>query len=205
MKIGIFFTFDYSLETLDSSGLLERELAIYNAMPANAKKASSLEQSNTFNEVMADADKYLPIGRVSIAVDANLSAFEQSYSNIVLKDKDMLVIPSSIDTITVFGEVFNPTSFVYDETKSFDDYIDMASGYAKSADQSNVYVIHADGTSEPVYRGWLSSNVEIVKGDTLVVPLYIKEYDSLQITDSITKILASFALTVAALNSLNVF
>jgi glycosyltransferase involved in cell wall biosynthesis len=29
MKIGIFFTFDYSLETLDSSGLLERELAIY--------------------------------------------------------------------------------------------------------------------------------------------------------------------------------
>ncbi len=29
MKIGIFFTFDYSLDTLDSSGILERELAIY--------------------------------------------------------------------------------------------------------------------------------------------------------------------------------
>tara|TARA_B100001250_G_C19807266_1_gene793979 strand:- start:1475 stop:2605 length:1131 start_codon:yes stop_codon:yes gene_type:complete len=29
MKIGIFFTFDYSLETLESSGILEREIAIY--------------------------------------------------------------------------------------------------------------------------------------------------------------------------------
>jgi polysaccharide export outer membrane protein len=190
----------------DSLAKIKRELAIYNAMPANAKKSVAGGQSNaTLNEVVTEAQKYQPLGRVSIKLDENMSQFGESQFDIVLKDKDTLTIPSRIDTITVFGEVFNPTSFVYDETKGVDEYIAMASGYARSADTSSVYVIHADGTSEPVNSGWLSSSVEIKKGDTIVVPLNIKEYDKLEVTDSVAKILASFALTIAAMNSLGVF
>jgi hypothetical protein len=81
----------------------------------------------------------------------------------------------------------------------------MASGYARAADQASVYVIHADGTSEPISSGWLSSSVKIEKGDTIVVPLDIKEYGSLEVADTVAKIFASFALTVAAFNSLGVF
>ncbi|MBU1927432.1 SLBB domain-containing protein [bacterium] len=190
----------------DALAKIKRELAIYNAMPANAKKSAAMGQSNgSLNEVIVEAQKYQPLGRVSIKLDDNLSTFEQSQFNIVLKDKDTLTIPSRIDTVTVFGEVFNPTSFVYDYTKDVDEYIAMASGYARSADTSNVYIIHADGTSEPISSGWLSSSVEVKKGDTIVVPLNIKEYDKLEVTDSVAKILASFALTIAAMNSLGVF
>ena len=32
MKIGIFFTYDYSLETLEKSGILKRELEIYSVL-----------------------------------------------------------------------------------------------------------------------------------------------------------------------------
>jgi protein involved in polysaccharide export with SLBB domain len=190
----------------DALAKIKRELAIYNAMPANAKKSAVMGQSGgSLNEVIVEAQKYQPIGRVSITLDENITTFEQSQFNIVLKDKDTLTIPSRIDTVTVFGEVFNPTSFVYDDTKDVDEYIAMASGYARSADTSNVYIIHADGTSEPVNSGWLSGSVNVQKGDTIVVPLNIKEYDKLEVTDSVAKILASFALTIAAMNSLGVF
>ncbi|MBU4109748.1 SLBB domain-containing protein, partial [bacterium] len=190
----------------DALAKIKRELAIYNAMPANAKKSAAMGQSSgSLNEVIVEAQKYQPLGRVSITLDENLTTFEESQFNIVLKDKDTLTIPSRIDTVTVFGEVFNPTSFVYDDTKDIDEYIAMASGYARSADTSNVYIIHADGTSEPVNSGWLSGSVNVQKGDTIVVPLNIKEYDKLEVTDSVAKILASFALTIAAMNSLGVF
>ncbi|MBU1658165.1 SLBB domain-containing protein [bacterium] len=184
---------------------IKRELAIYNAMPANAKKSASMGQaSNTLNEVIQEAQKYQPIGRVSINLDENLTKIEQSNFNIVLNDKDTLAIPSSIDTVTVFGEVFNPSSFIYDASKNSEDYIVMASGFSKAADIDNSYIIHANGTSEPLNGGWLSADVDIKKGDTIVVPIYIKEYDALEVWDSVSKILSSFAITAAALNSLGI-
>jgi len=184
---------------------IKKELAIINAMPANAKKSAALSESaNSLDEVMVEAKKYEPIGRVSIKLDENLTRFEDSPFNLTLKDQDTIIIPSQIDTVTVFGEVFNPTSFVYNEETSLEDYIAMASGYSRTADESSVYIIHADGTSEPIYGGWFSSAVEINKGDTIVVPIYIKENNTLDIWDSVAKILASFALTAAAVNSLGV-
>ena len=184
---------------------IKRELAIYNSMPANSKRAAaSGNASQALNEVMEEAKKYQPIGRVSITLDENLSDFKESEYNLVLKDKDTITIPNFIDTVTVFGEVFNPTSFVFHSDKTIDEYIEMASGFSRAADESRVYVIHADGTSEPIDTGWFSSSVKIAKGDTIVVPIYIKEYDTLEVWDSVAKILTSFALTAASLSTLGV-
>lgn len=184
---------------------IKRQLAIFNAMPANAKESVSTGSLSTLNEVMAEAKKYQPIGRISIKLDANLTAFEEESYNLVLEDKDTLIIPSQKDTVTVFGEVFNPTSFVYDDKLTPEDYIKLASGYARGADKESVYVIHADGTSEPIASGWFDSTVEIKKGDTIVVPMYIKEYNQLDLWESVSKIMASFAITAATLTTLGVF
>ena len=184
---------------------IKRELAIYNAMPANSKKAGMASNAgNALNEVMEEAKKYQPIGRVSIKLEVDLYEFEKSEYNLALKDKDTITIPNQIDTVTVFGEVFNPTSFVYNSEKSVDEYINMASGFARAADESRVYVIHADGTSEPIDTGWFSSSVKVQKGDTIVVPIYIKEYDTLEVADTVARILTSFALTAASLSTLGV-
>ena len=183
---------------------LKRELAIYNAMPGNAKAASSLNSMNSLNEVMLEAERYLPIGRIGIKIDENLTQFEESPFNITLLDKDTITIPQSMDTVTVFGEVFNQSSFIYDNTLSIADYISLASGLARSADSDRIYVIHADGSSEPISDGWFSGTVEIKKGDTIVVPMFIKEYSQLDLWDSVSKILSNFALTAAALNTVGV-
>ena len=134
----------------------------------------------------------------------DLQALQKSPYNITLKDKDALYIPSQIDTVTVFGEVFNPSSFVYNST-DYESYIKLASGYTRAADDDKVYVIHADGSSEPLDSGFFGSSVEIRRGDTIIVPIYIKEYNTLKVADTVAKIFASMAVTVATLNSLGVF
>ncbi|QSZ42383.1 hypothetical protein GJV85_09785 [Sulfurimonas aquatica] len=184
---------------------IKRQLAVFNAMPANSKAAvGSAATMDSLNEVVKEAEKYQPIGRISIELDANLTEFEQSPFNVTLKDKDSIFIPGNIDTVTVFGEVFNPTSFVYNENKDSYDYIEMASGLARAADESRIYVIHANGTSEPATSGLFSSSIDIQRGDTVVVPIYVKEYNTLELWDSVAKIMSSFALTAAAVNSLGV-
>jgi len=184
---------------------IKRTLAIYNAMPANSKNATSASATTgTLTEVINEAKKYQPIGRVSIQLDANLTQFQESQYDLVLKNGDSIAIPTKIDTITVFGEVFNPTSFVYNSNLDADEYIELASGYSRSADTENIYVIHANGTSEPIDNGWCSFDAEIAKGDTIVVPMYIREQNSIELWDSIAKLLASFALTAAAVNSLGI-
>ena len=184
---------------------IKRELAIYNAMPANAKKSvASAAASNTLNEVILEAQKYQPVGRVSIHLDKDLEKFKKSEFNLVLKDLDTITIPNQIDTVTVFGEVFNPTSFVYNSKLTYEQYIEMASGYSRSADKDSIYIIHANGTSEVIDSGWFGSSIDIVKGDTIVVPLYIKETNQLEIWDSVSRILASFAITVATINTLGI-
>lgn len=186
---------------------IRRQLAIYNAMPANSKDAAaSASASSTLNEVILEAKKYQPIGRLSIKLDSNLTKLENSEYNLVLQDKDTLVIPGKIDTISVFGEVFNPNSFVYSGKLDAEKYIELAGGYSRAADESNAYVIHADGTSEPIVNGWgmFSSNLDIVKGDTVVVPIYIKEYNQLDLWSSVAQVLSSFAITAAALQTVGV-
>jgi protein involved in polysaccharide export with SLBB domain len=186
---------------------LKRQLALFNAMPANAKKsASSGNATDTLNEVIKESQKYQPLGRVSIKLSRDLKKLAKSQYNLTLQDKDMIIIPSQIDTVTVFGEVFNPTSFVYDENLDAEDYINYASGFVKGADEDRVYVIHANGTSEPISSGWwiFRSYAQIEKGDTIVVPLYIQEYNQLELWEGISKIVTSFAITAATLQTIGV-
>ena len=186
---------------------IKRELAIYNAMPANAKRtASTSNPTDVLNEVMLEAEKYQPIGRISIKLDEDMSTLQNSEYDLVLQDKDVITIPSRIDTVSIFGEVFNPTSFVYRKDHDSSDYIKLASGYTRGADESRTYIIHADGTSEPAVGGWwiFSTSREVQMGDTIVVPIKIQEYNQLELWDSVGRIMASFAITAATLNTLGV-
>lgn len=186
---------------------IKRELAIYNAMPANSKKSiAPVSPDSALNEVIAEAKKYEPVGRISIKIDEDMSILEKSSYDLVLEDNDTLSIPGHIDTVSIFGEVFNPTSFIYNSNINSEDYIELASGYTRAADKNRAYVIHADGTSEPAVSGWwiFSSTLDITNGDTIVVPIYIQEYNQLELWDSLARILASFAVTAATLNTLGV-
>jgi len=103
--------------------------------------------------------------------------------------------------------VFNPTSFVYNKSLDADDYINLASGLTQGADAERIYVIHADGTSEPLESGWwiFASSADVHAGDTVVVPMHIDKYNQLDLWESVSKIMAGFAVTIATLNTIGIF
>jgi polysaccharide export outer membrane protein len=97
--------------------------------------------------------------------------------DISLQDGDVLEVPERSQVVSVFGAVFNQSSFLYSPGASVDEYVRMAGGSTREADTSRVYVIRAGGEVVPVGKGWVSGllgsfgAVDALPGDTVVVPI----------------------------------
>jgi protein involved in polysaccharide export with SLBB domain len=153
------------------------------------------------DSLIQEAKKAEPKGRITINLDQDFYAFAQSSSNLVLKDKDRLEIPSLNDTIVVNGEVMLPTALTY-QGDDIKDYIDRSGGLTHLADAEHIFVIHANGEAERANLGsflFSSNNVKIKKGDVITVPkeFYI-DTRTLDLTKDIAEIFYKLSLTVAA-------
>ena len=163
-------------------------------------KVDTASLVNMIDSLSKEAEKLSPIGRISINLDSNLTKFSNSTSNLVLKDKDTLTIPSFNDTILVIGEIMNSTSIIFKSTNVFD-YIKATGGLNQRADEDNIFIVHANGSATKVKNGWFSgsSTHKIKRGDTIIVPRELVTYTGMQIAKDISSILYQFALTAASL------
>ena len=115
--------------------------------------------------------------------------------------------------VYVVGEVFNPTSLLYEQGDTVSYYLSRVGGMTKEADKKQVSVIKADGTvismaqgnrgrllfwdkeyNQWFFGGFMSHRME--PGDTIVVPRKIDKYQWLRNTKDITQII--FQIAVAA-------
>ncbi|VAY86334.1 Capsule polysaccharide export protein [hydrothermal vent metagenome] len=169
-------------------------------------KIDVISITNIIEKLSRDAINLAPIGRISIKLEQDLDKFNKSKSNITLKDKDALIIPSQNDTILITGEAMNPTAIVY-ESNNVNYYISKAGGITEKAEEDNIYVIHADGSAQKVDNGWFSSsNTNIIrKGDTIVIPQKLVVFSGLQLAKDVSTIFYQFALTAAAMTAVGVF
>jgi len=124
----------------------------------------------------------------------------------VLKDKDELVIPSTMQEVTVIGEVFHPTSHLYQNGLSRDDYINQSGGATKKADEKRIYVVRANGAvMAGTSSAWFGRGPESIKpGDTIVVPMDVERLRPLTLWTSISQIVYQFGLAIAAWNTVGV-
>jgi polysaccharide export outer membrane protein len=166
-------------------------------------KINSSDLLTSIDAVIAQAREAQPIGRISIALDRDLKKFEKSESNIVLKDGDTLVVPTHNDTVTVLGEVLNPTAMIYKKSMTPWDYIEKAGGLNDNANPDMVYIVHANGEAEKLESGFFfSGNVHVKPGDSIVAPIYIKTTSNMQIAKDATQIIYQTAVSIAAIGSL---
>ncbi|MDP6995375.1 MAG: SLBB domain-containing protein [Candidatus Poribacteria bacterium] len=86
----------------------------------------------------------------------------------LLEDQDEIYIPQVRQTVVVTGGVLHPSSFIYQEKFKMKDYIEMAGGFAKDADDGEVYVLKASGLA---YRGKKVDQIDY--GDIIVVPTQV--------------------------------
>lgn len=140
-----------ALELLQTAGGLSQE-----ALPAAAYLVRSGGQKNEIpNQFNADlmkrtSDQYLQgleyldaetrLSKNKVYIDLSDNSQLQSLK---IFDGDRLYIPRDDQTIFVFGQVNNPGYFGYTGTKTVNEYITQAGGFALSADKDRVFILKA--------------------------------------------------------------
>ncbi len=147
-------------------------------------------------------------GRLVIDVSDVLANPGDPVYDIVMRDGDRLYIPEQTQEITVLGEVQYATSHIYEPGLGRNDYISRSGGLTQKADRKRIYIVRANGA---VLSGegsrWFrrADAVEILPGDTIVVPLDADRIGSLALWTSVSQIIYQLALAAASANAVGVF
>ncbi len=183
---------------------LESRIMYVATQPTEAGQTSNdkLQLVGLLGTLKEEVKKTPMTGRLSIALDTNLSRFSSSSSDILLKDGDTLYIPDREDSVVVQGEVLNPNAIVYNEALSAEGYLAKAGGLKDGADDDNIFVVHANGEAQVLNGGVFSASTVIGPGDVIVVPMYISTYGGMQFAKDITAILYQLAVSAAALTTI---
>ncbi len=179
---------------------LERNLAIFGAQESNlgVKKEEALAEGQVKLRQLRAAKA---AGRTVIKLDALLQGRE-SY-DVTVENGDKLYIPQRPQEVTVLGEVYYPTSHLYDGKLSVSDYVKLSGGVTEKGNKRAMYVVRADGSVSPP-TGWFGGEVDLGPGDTIVIPLKVDRVSGLRLFGDVSTILFQLAVTVAALHSANV-
>lgn len=124
--------------------------------------------------------------------------------DIPLEDGDAFIVPSIPSNISVIGAVYDQNSFLYNPASHTRDYLDLAGGYTRNADESRMFIIRADGSvisshSHTSHHGSLQA-AKLDPGDAIVVPERINKTTLLRGLTDWSSIFSQFALGAAAVN-----
>ena len=70
----------------------------------------------------------------------------------IVKEGDVISIPSKLETVRIAGEVISPLNVRYDETFSFKNYINDAGGFTSTAKKGRSYVQYPNGRRQQTKR-----------------------------------------------------
>lgn len=124
--------------------------------------------------------------------------------DIEMRDGDRLLVPTRSQVVTVIGETQQNTSHLYLPGLSRNDYINLSGGLTQRADRKRIYVVRANGAVVTGSRSkWLGrgSGIEIMPGDTVVVPLDADKMRPLTFWTNVTQILYQGAIAIAAVRT----
>lgn len=161
-------------------------------------------------QLLATLRKVEPLGRVVIRLD-DPERLRGTPEDIELRESDYLYVPQVPQTINIVGAVFNPTGVVYTPYRKVGEYVAMAGGTSKIADDKEIYVIKVNGAavSRKAFK-WLGSSWDGTKyvyhmgginslvldpGDTIVVPENVERIEWLREIKDIAIIIGQIALT----------
>ena len=121
----------------------------------------------------------------------------------MLKEGDLISIPSMSYEVIVQGEVLNSSSFIFNKSMKYKDYIEAAGGFSDYADKRAVFIIRANGLSVETSSSIFSGETIIYPGDTIVVPRNLDQFEALPLVSMATNIIADIAFSAASLNAIS--
>ena len=141
-----------------------------------------------------------------IAIDINqIMDKPGSEQDLVLRDKDEIVIPKTDNRVKISGGVLRPTNIVYRDGLSIGDCISAAGGVSEYARRGRAYVIYANGKSKrTMHFGVFRINPTIKPGAEVVLPeTDVKKEKALTSIIQFTTIIAQIGSVLATLAILN--
>ncbi|WP_237063473.1 polysaccharide biosynthesis/export family protein [Microbulbifer zhoushanensis] len=159
------------------------------------EKAAQRDNAAMIQSFIKQARKAQPRGQVVLANTPNAG-------DMLLEDGDELVVPVKTSTISVVGEVVFPTSLVYNDRRTLEDYIELAGGFANNANQDELVILHLDGTISRIEDSKFDNRLgeALRPGDEIMVMPKINSSE-LQVTKDVTEILYRIAVGTAAVLS----
>ena len=141
-----------------------------------------------------------------IAIDINqIMDKPGSELDLVLRDKDEIVIPKTDNRVKISGGVLRPTNIVYRDGLSIGDCISAAGGISEYARRGRAYVIYANGKSKRTrHFGVFRVNPTIKPGAEVVLPeTDVKKEKAITSIIQFTTIIAQIGSVLATLAILN--
>ena len=164
-------------------------LGRYNAGEFSDGSASS------FSQILESIENAEAVGRMVITTE-QITAQENTLE---LRDGDRLIVPRKSYEVSVLGQVYQPTTLPWIKGNEIDDYVLGAGGANQIAEESDTYLIKANG--RVVANGWFSQ-AEVEPGDSIMVPTDVSPIPTLTLWQAVTTILAQSATTLALIAAL---
>lgn len=168
---------------------------------------SQTQSDNQFDEtsfefISNQLENYNGVGRV--VVDINRALAGRGDADIKLLNGDALFIPTRSNTISVFGEVRRESSFIYNKKYAIDDYITLAAGMTRLADEDNIYIVRANGLVDIPTGNWFKFGASRVlrEGDAIIVPVDYSYRAPLPFYRDVISIVYQGAVAIAAISGL---
>ena len=185
--------------------------AILNSSSANGmENQNSLDAQNQKKKNLKDTldllFKELNEDTYQIAIDINkIIEKPGSEFDLVLRDKDEIIIPKTDNRVKISGGVLRPTNIVYRDGLTIGECISAAGGISEYAKRGRAYVVYANGkSSRTKHFGLFRLNPTIKPGSEIVLPETNEKKDKPFTTFiQLTTVLAQIAGTIATISILN--
>jgi len=96
---------------------------------------------------------------------------KNSTNNLIVKSGDIITIPSKMQTVSVFGSVYNPVAHAYNKKLNLKKYVRRSGGFTDRAKKKRVYVLYANGTTEATKTSFfIRTFPKVQPGCQIIVP-----------------------------------
>lgn len=150
--------------------------------------------------------KELEADYYQIAIDINkIMAKPGSELDLVLRDKDEIMIPKMDNRVKISGGVLRPTNIVYRDGLTIGECISAAGGISEYAKRGRAYVVYANGKSNRTkHFGFFRINPVIKPGAEVVLPeTNEKKEKTITTVVQFVSILAQIGSTLATISILS--
>lgn len=199
---SVFLRRSAALKEQDAFRRQAQEIQTQLVMAMSRRDSSSKLSPEAFTSMQSyvnEVRNQKPLGRVSVLADP-AALLANPATDPILEPSDVIFIPSRPYSVSVLGEVLQPSSVPFRPDMDAKDYIRAAGGYSQFADSDSTILVLPDGLAKRLDSSWLNfSSDKVPPGSTIYVSRDMSGIDLHQSIVDFTSIVSQLAVTAASL------